>query len=97
MALDPDNPTTAVVGAPSDGQGMVYVYAVDASGTWSLQQALAAAGGAAGNELGHNAMTDGTTAVVTAIGENNFTGSAYVFTNTGGTCGVLLIRKRAGS
>jgi hypothetical protein len=40
VALDPDNPTTAVVSAPSDGQGKVYVYVVDGNGTWTLQQSI---------------------------------------------------------
>ena len=80
---------TAVVGASSDtvganaGQGSAYVFARSGS-TWSQQQKLTAADGAADDFFGCSVTVSAGTAVVSAyaddIGANANQGSAYVFT-----------------
>jgi hypothetical protein len=84
---------TALVGAPGAdvggriGQGAAYVF-VRSGGTWSEQQKLTAADGAAGDEFGHDVALDGDTAVVGAAGDDVGStidqGSAYVFVRSGG-------------
>jgi hypothetical protein len=79
---------TALIGTGSktiDGnayQGAAYVY-TGSGATWTLQQRLTAADGAAGSFFGNAAALDYPTAVVGAFGKtvngNSFQGSAYLF------------------
>ena len=79
------------VGAPSDdlnGQnsGAAYVFA-DAGGSWSLQQKLSDAEGAAGDAFGSAVDLDGPLLIVGATGGNDYgasSGSAFVFRDDAG-------------
>ena len=92
VALDGD--AVAVVGAPGDDvgsnveQGSATVF-VRSGGTWSEQQRLTAADGAANDAFGDDVALDGDSALVAApaddIGGNIEQGSAYVFVRSGGT------------
>lgn len=83
---------TALVGAYLDdflsnvNQGSAYVF-VRSGTTWTLQQHLIAADGAAVDEFGWSMALDGETAVIGAwsdtIGTNVQQGSAYVFVRSG--------------
>jgi hypothetical protein len=80
------------VGAPSDdlnGQnsGTAYVYGDD-GGSWSLQQKLVDADGAAGDGFGSAVDIDGPLVIVGVTGSNDYgssSGSAFVFRDDGGT------------
>jgi hypothetical protein len=86
--------TTALVGAPDRGagsnyqRGAAYVF-TESGGTWSQQAELTAADGAAGDFFGCSVSLYGTTALVGApshkVGSNSGQGTAYVFTESGGT------------
>jgi hypothetical protein len=78
--------STAVVGADGTGSsaGAAYVFVL-ASGSWSEQAELTAAGGAAGDQFGYSVAIAGSTVVVGAPARNSDTGAAYVFTGSGGT------------
>jgi nucleoside-specific outer membrane channel protein Tsx len=88
--------STAVVGAPyhmigsNPDQGAAYVYA-PSGGSWSQQEELTAADGAANDEFGDSVAVSGSTAVVGApghmIGSNGNQGAAYVFVQSGTTWG----------
>ena len=80
-----------MVGAParffSPVPGSVYVFG-RAAGTWTQQQELLAADGAANDSFGTTVALDGDTALIGAVGDNDNgtgSGSAYVFTRIG--CG----------
>ena len=83
---------TVVVGAPYDdvgangNQGAAYVF-VRSGATWSQQQQLTAADGAAGDNLGTSVTISGNTVAVGApydgVGANADQGSAYVFVRSG--------------
>ncbi|MBE5314054.1 MAG: fibronectin type III domain-containing protein [Xanthomonadales bacterium] len=85
---------TALVGANWDDvgvnsdQGSAYVFTRSGS-TWTLQQKLTAADGAAFDQFGGSVALSGDTALVGAIsdsvGGNSVQGSAYVFTRIGTT------------
>ena len=85
---------TAVVGSLLDNidtnanQGSAYVF-VRSGTTWTEQQKLTAADGAAGDEFGWSVAVAGDTAVVGALLDNSDTngdqGSAYVFVRSNGT------------
>ena len=91
VALDGDS---AVLGAYSDDvggnldQGSAYVF-VRSGVTWSEQQKLTAADGAANDAFGHDVALDGDIALVSAsaddVGSNLEQGSAYVFVRSGST------------
>ena len=76
---------TAVIGNfgdddKGDYSGSAYVFARAANGTWSQQAKLTASDGAAGDCFGGNvALSGGTTALIGAGGDDNKSGSAYVF------------------
>jgi hypothetical protein len=76
--------STAVVGAPykNSNTGAVYVFTGSGS-TWSQQARLTAADGAAGDDFGLSVALSGSTAVVGAPYNNNYTGAVYVFTGSG--------------
>ncbi|MCA9667161.1 MAG: hypothetical protein KC503_16295 [Myxococcales bacterium] len=89
VAIDGD---TAVVGADGDDDkgaeaGSLYVF-TRASGSWSQQQKLVAADGAAGDKLGHVVAVSGDTLAVAAPADDDKgqdSGSVYVFTRASGT------------
>ena len=85
---------TAIVGAPTDdvgvnaNQGSAYVF-VRSGTTWSEQQKLTAADGAASAQFGFSSAISGETAIIGAnvddVGANGNQGSAYVFLRSGTT------------
>jgi len=87
VALDGD---TALVGAyasdvgPNLDLGSAYVFTRSGS-TWTQQTKLTAGDGAANDQFGISVALDGDTALVGALGDNSYQGSAYVFTRSGGT------------
>jgi prepilin-type N-terminal cleavage/methylation domain-containing protein len=89
VAIDGD---TLVVGAYGDddkgtNSGSVYVF-TRTGGTWTQQAKLTAADGAATDRFGYAVAIDGDTVVVGAPYDDDKgadSGSAYVFTRTGGT------------
>jgi hypothetical protein len=82
--------TTAFVGAPNTAiggnaaQGAVYVF-TNQNGTWFQTQKLTADDGAEGDAFGISIALSGSTVVIGAPNTNSFQGSAYVFTESGGT------------
>ena len=73
--------TTALIGTPGVAgfTGAAYVFTRTATG-WARQATLAAAGGQAGERLALNALAlSGTTALVGALGHNNFHGQVDLF------------------
>ena len=91
LSLDGD---TVLVGALQDDDkgsdsGSAYVF-TRSGGTWSQQAKLTAADGAAGDVFGYSVSLDGNTALIGAYQDDdkgNDSGSAYVFTRSGGTWG----------
>ena len=80
VAVDGD---TAIIGAYGDDDkgyysGSAYVF-VRTAGTWTQQAKLLAADGAASDYFGYSVAVDGDTAIIGAHGDNNDSGSAYVF------------------
>jgi hypothetical protein len=85
---------TLVLGAPGDqidansSQGSAYVF-VRSGTTWTQQERLAAADGAANDRLGSSVAISGDTVVAGSasddIGANSSQGSAYVFVRSGAT------------
>jgi hypothetical protein len=88
VALDGD---TALIGADNDddngnNSGSTYVF-TRAGGVWSQQAKLQPADGDSGDHFGGDVALEGDTAVISAGGDDdngNDSGSAYVFTRTGG-------------
>ena len=79
-AIDQD---TAVIGAKADDYtGSAYVFLKNA-GTWAQEQKLTASDAAANDFFGRSVAISGDTVVVGAYGDDNLTGSAYVFTKSG--------------
>jgi len=81
--------STLIVGEPAidDAAGRVYVY-TQSGGTWSETATLVGSDTTSGDTFGFSVALSGTTAVVGAPGHSangNYTGSAYVFTESGGT------------
>jgi hypothetical protein len=81
--------TTAVVGAPGHSAngnyaGSAYVF-TNSGGAWTQAAELAGSDNAAGDWFGSSVAFDGTTAVVGAPVHAGIVGSAYLFTDTGGT------------
>lgn len=76
---------TIAVGAEgeNDGNGAVYVFERDPSGTWQRQARLAFVGNGNGPALfGWSVGLTERTLMVGALGENGFRGAAYVFQQT---------------
>src|SRR5262249_3646479 len=74
--------TTQIGGNPN--QGAAYIF--ERSGTiWSEQQRRTASDGAAVDNFGFSVAIGGDTAVVGAVGDDSFRGSAYVFLRSGTT------------
>jgi hypothetical protein len=80
--------TTALIGAPfssiqgNSDQGAAYVFK-ESDGTWNQSQKITANDGAENDEFGWSVALDGATALVSAYGENDSTGAAYVFAKSG--------------
>ncbi|MFO0985424.1 MAG: hypothetical protein U1E76_27445 [Planctomycetota bacterium] len=70
----------AVVGASGDDQnaGSAHVFGYDGA-SWVQEQALTAADAAANDFFGFRVSASGTFAVIGAVGDDSFTGAAYVF------------------
>jgi len=80
--------SNALVGAPAANAFQGAVYAFNRSGgIWTQTQKLLAADGASGDFFGDAVAIDGTNAVIGApgatIGDNPFTGAAYLFEGSG--------------
>jgi hypothetical protein len=81
---------TALIGAyrhtvaSNSHQGAAYVF-VQSGTTWTQQQELTAADGAASDLFGWSVAVLGSTAVVGADARNSNTGAAYIFTQSGTT------------
>ena len=76
--------STALVGAPGNNTstGAAYVYAGSGS-SWPQQAELTAPDPATTAYFGWSVALSGSTALVGAPGNNNYTGTAYVFTGSG--------------
>ena len=77
--------STALVGAPGhSGGGPAYVFRLH-GGTWSQTAVLAASRAAPNDLFGSSVALSalGSTALVSAPGNNSYTGAAYVFTGHG--------------
>ena len=76
----------AIVGAIGDDgfTGSAYVFRRNGA-SWSEEAKLTVTDGAAGDQFGRTAYLDGDLAIVGAIGDDGFTGSAYVFRWNGTT------------
>lgn len=89
VALSGDG-TTALIGAynKNSAKGAAYVFA-KSGGTWSQLQKLTASDAAASDQFGWSVSlsSDGTTALIGAVGKNSTKGVAYVFAKSGGTWG----------
>jgi hypothetical protein len=86
VSLDGD---TALIGARfndenGNNSGSAYVFTRTGT-TWTQQTKLHALDGTTEDNLGSFVSVDGDTALIGAIGVDNYTGSAYVFTRTGTT------------
>ena len=77
---------TIVVGADKDddSRGSAYVFTYDGE-KWTKTTRLIASDGEAGDYFGHSMSVDGHTMIVSAPGDENDRGSAYVFTYDGET------------
>jgi len=74
----------ALVGAFGDddngsSSGSAYVFRYDGMSAWEEEAKLTASDGAANHQFGGSVSLSGDRALVGAIGNNGFTGSAYVF------------------
>ncbi|WP_168205823.1 MBG domain-containing protein [Geobacter sp. FeAm09] len=89
VALSGDG-TTALIGAynKNSAKGAAYVFA-KSGGTWNQLQKLTASDAAASDQFGWSVSlsSDGTTALIGAVGKNSTKGVAYVFAKSGGTWG----------
>jgi len=83
VAIDGD---TCVIGSPgtNSNTGSAYVF-TRSGGSWSQAAELTATDGASNDWFGGSVALEGDTCVIGANGTNSSTGTAYVFTNTGGT------------
>lgn len=85
----------AIIGAQrmvvADHQGSAHVF-VDADGSWSETHEFTTSAGTALDFFGGSLAFDGTTALVgmpgASIGENNFQGSAFFYTPSGGDASI---------
>ena len=76
---------TAVIGAPTDGNGpgAAYVF-VRSAGVWTQQQKLTASDGVVGDAFGGSVSVSGDTAVIGAYGKASDPGVAYVYVRSAG-------------
>jgi hypothetical protein len=78
---------TAIIGARQDDDegstsGSAYVFTYNEN-TWTQQMKLFASDEEAGDNFGYSVSLNGDTAIISAIGDDNYKGSAYVFTRLG--------------
>ena len=76
----------AVVGAHKDDDngeksGSAYIFVNNHNGSWSQQDKLTAGDAASYDQFGYSVSIDGDYAVVSAIGNDSDSGSAYIFVN----------------
>ncbi len=82
--------STAFIGADdaqigtNGSQGAAYVF-TESDGVWTQSQKLVADDGGPSDIFGYSIAFDGTTAVISAYSQNQSTGAAYVFGQSGGT------------
>ena len=79
---------TVVIGASGDddnggNSGSAYVY-VRSNGVWSEQQKLTASDGFTSHDFGGSVSIDGDTAVIGAVYDGGYSGSAYVYVRSNG-------------
>ena len=76
---------SALIGAHSnDGDFIGSAYVFTRTGTaWTEEAKLLPSGGSSENLFGNSVDIDGDTALIGAVRDNNFTGSAYVFIRSG--------------
>jgi len=76
----------AIVAAPidNDSTGAVYIFEYN-DGNWTQQARLTASDGVAGDYFGSSVSISANHAIVGAIGDNGYTGSAYIFEGNDGT------------
>ena len=75
---------TALIGGELvDYKGAAYLY-IRVGSTWQRQAKLIASDGAMWDGFGDSVSLSGSTALIGAYGDNNSTGSAYIFTKEGG-------------
>ncbi len=77
VALDGDRALITASSANGNA-GKTYAFRFDGS-SWIEEQTLTASDGAADDRFGGRVALDGTTAVITASGDDGFLGAAYVF------------------
>jgi hypothetical protein len=72
--------TTALIGAlyKNTSRGAAYVF-VKSTTSWNQQAELTAKDAAPNDYFGSSVALSGTTALISAVGKNTFTGAAYVF------------------
>lgn len=70
----------AFVGAPGEGNGVVYMYRRDAGGSWTAAGKLTANDGAAGDRFGTSIAIDGQRLAIGAPGRGTAKGAVYLFT-----------------
>jgi hypothetical protein len=77
---------TALIGALGDDymKGSAYVFTRSGT-TWTQQQKLIASDGAGDDGFGSAVALHNNTVLIGALGDNNYKGSAYVFTRSGTT------------
>ena len=77
------NGTIALLGAAgiNSGKGAAYVF-TEQNGTWIQHQELRACDAAANDHFGSSVAlsSDGSIALIGAVGKNTYTGAAYIFT-----------------
>jgi hypothetical protein len=75
--------STALIGAlyKDSSRGVAYVFARSTT-SWSQQAELTAKNAATNDYFGSSVALSGTTALISAVGDNTFMGAAYVFTGS---------------
>jgi cyclophilin family peptidyl-prolyl cis-trans isomerase len=70
----------AILGAPGDNNstGVAYIFKYN-NGNWVQQEKLTASDGAAGDYFGGSVSISANHAIIGAPGDDNYTGSAYIF------------------
>ena len=77
---------TALIGAYYDNEKKGSAYVFTRTGTaWTQQGKLLASDGTQGDQFGYSVSVDGDTALIGARGDDDNSGSVYVFTRTGTT------------
>lgn len=82
VAVDGD---MAYIGAPGEGNGVVYVYKRQADGSWSAAGQLPVTEGASGDRFGSAIAIDGNRLAVGAPGRSSNKGAIFTYTRTAGS------------